>query len=840
MAPRLVLLALLGLALTVAAQNVCNAVHANTTFSGPDLATTTPESAGACCDDCQVTVGCRFYVYVDGVCHLKHDRGLVEQLVGATAGGTSPPLCTVFEPNTDYIGYDLGNTSRATADSCCSDCEATPGCRVFVYRNSMCLLKSDRGRRQTTIGAQASRLLDSPTSALCPIVYDNSNTLGTAVGESKRESAAECCADCAALPSCTHWVWTVRDNGTCIFKSGTGQRVYFLGAIAGTLANSSIVVETRSTNDTSTNTDNSTTPGTIVNAGDTPIPTFPTFPPRTKTPIPTFPTLPPRPSTPPPTTAAAAIASPTPVPPPTTAPTSTPSPTAAPIPPTSTSPTTTTPSPSPSATSAPSSDPATSQVPSTAVPPTVPPTPTNSTAAPPSVIPTPSTNASTPVPTPTTPAPSRECADNRVRQSWAAMTSDAQLLYVNAVATAMETGAYSAFVRVFSAAPGAMGTATSFLWRRRFLAAFENLLRSLKPIYACVTVPYWDYTSEFNAWVTAQCKGVADCAPITRGLGGVYDGTTGNTVSVFGYTRPDLRCVSGFPLSKFCAATGACAHCLPRDDWRTTKYMPDIALPLLKMDLFGAGDAQGASVALETRLLPIVHQWLGGMVANPHVAVADPVVFSLFATFDLLQSVYYKCSIAPLGSKRAEAVAFLAGGVATVVGGYNDTALATPWFTSVPSAYTALLDTMDMGGASYSYDVVGPIASMRNQCEKVGIPSKANRDAVAAASNGTAPFATLNSANTLMTDWHEQMYALGQQQGLPNDAIDTEIAKILVVTTATCRNVTIAGYAPEFASDWKLTAPAYAKSLHDDVQSGASPIRIQNHAALTARLLSCK
>ncbi|RHY20143.1 hypothetical protein DYB25_007004 [Aphanomyces astaci] len=68
-------------------------------------------------------------------------------------------VCSPLEPNVVYTGYNLINTTRATADECCDDCRDTPGCTIFVFYKNSCRLKTNAGPVRTVDGAVSSFLV---------------------------------------------------------------------------------------------------------------------------------------------------------------------------------------------------------------------------------------------------------------------------------------------------------------------------------------------------------------------------------------------------------------------------------------------------------------------------------------------------------------------------------------------------------------------------------------------------------------------------------------------------------------------------------------------------------
>lgn len=91
----------------------------------------------------------------------------------------------------------------------------------------------------------------------------------------------------------------------------------------------------------------------------------------------------------------------------------------------------------------------------------------------------------------------------RVRLSWdmmkAAGTSE---LYTAAVNQAVSKGYQEMFSNVHNEQGQnineAHNSAGFIFWHRRYLLAYENMLRSLDPAFECLTIPYWNYFSHYQ------------------------------------------------------------------------------------------------------------------------------------------------------------------------------------------------------------------------------------------------------------------------------------------------------------------------------------------------------
>ncbi|KDO34347.1 hypothetical protein SPRG_01483 [Saprolegnia parasitica CBS 223.65] len=135
---------------------------------------------------------------------------------------STPSTCTDVENDVDYYGNDIGATSRASADACCADCAAKPGCSVYVWTNyngGMCWLKSGRGLKSSQPGAKAGGIHASASG--CGIPEPNTDFAGQDVGNVPGTNPSDCCAACKKNKACNAYsLW----SNTCWLKSGHDGR----------------------------------------------------------------------------------------------------------------------------------------------------------------------------------------------------------------------------------------------------------------------------------------------------------------------------------------------------------------------------------------------------------------------------------------------------------------------------------------------------------------------------------------------------------------------------------------------------------------------------------------
>ncbi|CAK4630357.1 unnamed protein product [Aphanomyces euteiches] len=143
----------------------------------------------------------------------------------------TPYKCHSFQTDVDYYGFDLSQTSRKSADDCCVDCEATPGCKLFVWSDhngGTCWLKHTKGKASKSPGAKSGVLID--TAPFCGNLEWNVDYPGNDIDSTNRASADECCDDCKANSECKLFAWADFEGGTCWLKAAKGKKTTHSGA----------------------------------------------------------------------------------------------------------------------------------------------------------------------------------------------------------------------------------------------------------------------------------------------------------------------------------------------------------------------------------------------------------------------------------------------------------------------------------------------------------------------------------------------------------------------------------------------------------------------------------
>ena len=153
---------------------------------------------------------------------------------------------------------------------------------------------------------------------------------------------------------------------------------------------------------------------------------------------------------------------------------------------------------------------------------------------------------------------------SRIRREWRQLTLSERALVIKAVRLLKESdvpstpgapkGGYNKYPTIHGHVPNSMqahGTAMFLPWHRAFIQKFEDDLRALGAEFACITIPYWDWSIEGDdgvLWDTALWNGDTDPESGEHvGFGSVYNGRGRGEACVDGDAHPDGCCVMDGP-----------------------------------------------------------------------------------------------------------------------------------------------------------------------------------------------------------------------------------------------------------------------------------------------------
>ncbi|KAF0712587.1 Aste57867_4774 [Aphanomyces stellatus] len=465
----------------------------------------------------------------------------------------------------------------------------------------------------------------------------------------------------------------------------------------------------------------------------------------------------------------------------------------------------------------------------------------------------------------------------RLRKSWDRFTAAEKARYLKAIQVAMDRGLYQRFVEIhgdgMSNTEAHRGSCVFLLWHRKYLVGFENMLRSLAPEFACLVLPFYDYVQHSVNRLTSKCTTMEDCSPILKEMGGSQGSPTLVKVGGYGYTN----CVgNAAPVNHSCESPGkSCLHCIPRGPWSST-YFTNTDYSLLKKNVLDAGDFFIMSRGVEMNPHNIIHNNMKGVMGNNFISPTEPIFYSHHSTIDLIQSIYHKCKVAPLklqGSALWNDPRNFKGCVqpANNPNGHVITPQSTivmrslykgqpvwvdedpdlkPFFAGLPSTYSQLTDTTNLGPNSYSYEIPGLLGDLFSRCEKsdlsfaglaqvwmeqlhlnkftpTPIPSNHSIDHVVIPLHKTENIAYLS--------WRHEIATLAITQNRTLAQIDSDLAKIVVHLYDKYLPGDVKDFSPEFKTMWGIDEPAISKQILDGMNDGSHPIRVQGWEDVTMR-----
>ncbi|EGZ07234.1 hypothetical protein PHYSODRAFT_262769 [Phytophthora sojae] len=467
----------------------------------------------------------------------------------------------------------------------------------------------------------------------------------------------------------------------------------------------------------------------------------------------------------------------------------------------------------------------------------------------------------------------------RVRKDWDAMTATEKTTYKNAIAAAMDSGAYIKFVEMHTEMKSEMEAHNQCMfvyWHRLLLVVFENMLRGQGAAYACVTVPYFNWIVAAARVTAGTCNSFGSCMAITRELGG-WKGTQ-RTLAINGINNSG-RCVAVSPLDHFCQLTSitgtACVKCIPRSDWSAARVPTAAGYASVRNQVLGGKTIGQMSPLVEKGCHNNVHANLGstmGTFASP----ADPLFWSHHAMVDALHSIFHKCRVgtAILTTAQKTASAGWTSCARRDTGTFNPTDAITmrtgekgvnpipgrtdpkigKYFTGVPTQFVGLMDTRDLGTSSYTYAFSGQLATLYSQCDAAPTTRKLEEMMESTETNGTSKcsvtqdeesgsngnylniIALDNTGKQIDADTPTEAYITDEDEKRVIDWYDQTMEAMgrdshenmadLERQACMFEHVCLGGtkdYSPEFKALWKVKEPR-CKTIVDAIVNGSESI----------------
>ncbi len=236
------------------------------------------------------------------------------------------------------------------------------------------------------------------------------------------------------------------------------------------------------------------------------------------------------------------------------------------------------------------------------------------------------------------------CDSNiRVRRDWNRIGEYERELYLDAIETAIEGGLHQRFVSYHADEVSdiqAHDTCAFFLWHRRYLLSYENMLRSLGARFACLTIPYWNIMEDYEKQqATAyDCGSYATCTSIVDQMGGVVNTDDFYDRTYFGYKR-DGHLHFKTPIQHLRDDQGQLGI-IRFDMWFDP--IPDSSNALELLQTFLSQDLLFFWQSIQHGIHDDVHDTIGGLMRTPSSPI-DPLFFPWHSTIDMFGYLWEIC-----------------------------------------------------------------------------------------------------------------------------------------------------------------------------------------------------
>lgn len=241
----------------------------------------------------------------------------------------------------------------------------------------------------------------------------------------------------------------------------------------------------------------------------------------------------------------------------------------------------------------------------------------------------------------------------RIRKDWDLISSTEKELYLQAVEEAIDRGLYQAFLKYHVDSTSSIQSHESCffaLWHRRYLLAFENMLRSLDPArFACLTVPYWNIMEHQYDQSRDLCDSFGACARIVSDLGGRP--ADAEETRVYATIEADGALFSGRPIQNLRDDNGEPG--VVRFDLLWMEIPPTCAYSSVINILTTSSTYAEYTRRIQTGIHDDVHDNIGGFMPT-YSSPMDPLFLPWHSFIDLLLYMWEACRVDSTSSGNAD------------------------------------------------------------------------------------------------------------------------------------------------------------------------------------------
>ncbi|DAZ92746.1 TPA: LOW QUALITY PROTEIN: hypothetical protein N0F65_003483, partial [Lagenidium giganteum] len=227
--------------------------------------------------------------------------------------------------------------------------------------------------------------------------------------------------------------------------------------------------------------------------------------------------------------------------------------------------------------------------------------------------------------------------------AWVAMEKAEKELYKEALTLSMKSREFFEFSKIHMDTMSEMqahSTCAFLLWHKRYLLAFENMLRSQGDKFACVTIPYWDVMSEYADMVDGKCSNIMECSAIVADLSGKSMGQLSRT---FNGEKISGECYQAFAGDDYCDDNGECG-CVPRSGIATNQIPVGCGYTSLFNQIAYSRSFAEFTKALQNGAHNELHSQIGGHMGTM-ASPSDFIFWSWHAAIDMMLYTFHQCHV---------------------------------------------------------------------------------------------------------------------------------------------------------------------------------------------------
>ena len=231
----------------------------------------------------------------------------------------------------------------------------------------------------------------------------------------------------------------------------------------------------------------------------------------------------------------------------------------------------------------------------------------------------------------------------RIRKDWEYISAEQKELFLQAIEESIDRGIYQVFVKYhadMNSASQSHETCAFILWHRRFLLAFENMLRSLDKKYACLAIPYWNVMRDYSKQKSGVCDNFGSCSSIIQDLGG--HPIKKNVTRTYADLESGGYLYNGRPIQNLVDMNGDPG--IVRGDVDSVPIPHTCAYDYVIFLMTESESYTAFAHNIQVTIHDHVHDYVNGLMPS-YASPADPLFFVWHSFIDLILYVWEICNV---------------------------------------------------------------------------------------------------------------------------------------------------------------------------------------------------